>query len=61
MKIHFDFLLVDHNFVSICCSVVELYSCDLFVFIMDARRIEVNISQGKIDCITSVYQTQVRY
>ena len=24
-------------------------------------RIEVNLSQDKIDCITSVYQTQVRY
>ena len=24
-------------------------------------RIEVNLSQDKVDCITSVYQTQVRY
>ena len=27
---------------------------------MNART-EVNLSQDKIDCITSVYQTQVRY
>ena len=28
---------------------------------MDARIIEVNLSQDKIDCITSVYNTQLRY
>ena len=55
------FSLAYRNFVSICCSVVELQSCDLFVFIMDARRIEVNLSQDKIKSINSAFQKELDY
>ena len=33
----------------------------IYLFFAMNARIEVNLSQDKIDCITSVYQTQVRY
>ena len=44
-----------------CCSGAELQSCDLFVFTMDARRIEVSLSQDKIGRINNIHQTQLKY
>ena len=43
------------------CSVVELQSCDLFVFTIDARRIEVSLSHDKISFINSVFQKELDY
>ena len=43
------------------CSVVELQNCDLFDFTMDARRIEVSLSQDKISFINSAFQKELDY
>ena len=43
------------------CSVVALQSCDLFVFTMDKRTIEVSLSQDKISFINSAFQKELDY
>ena len=43
------------------CGVVKLYSWDLFVFTMNARRVEANLSRDKIDRINNIHQTELKY